>query len=288
MTARSFEPFRKPHTDLPQPGTRRRSPTGASGLRGGLYYNRIRRPLRSDSDAGLRDATRPLDCREVLSRGRSYPYSQVNFTVNYRATIWLIACKMDRISTGNEAMVQLRHKVLRRFYEPLLLLSALGQMRGERTKSEITDTLSPNIQQLRRSFQDGIAYICAYEKEPSRVTAVALERTPQGITVWLAANENIREHVVQFLECVLSDIRRIAEPSDKDSRLKEGERVKDDLTSRVIAFNTHRINVYYGQVVRILEALKIMSEEHKHGSKLSMTLNPAVRLQTWIFANRSA
>ena len=168
----------------------------------------------------------------------------------------------------------------RRFYEPLLLLKALGQMRGERTKSEtITHTLCPNIQKLRRNFVDGIAYICSYEKTPKRVTAVAIKKTPQGIIVWLAANKNIGKKVTQFLESVLSDIQQISTPNDEDGRQKEGERMKEELASKIIDFNTLRIDFYYSQVARILKGWKTISDGQTHGITLNMTLDPAVRLQ---------
>ena len=144
-------------------------------------------------------------------------------------------------------------KILRRFYEPLLLLSALGQMRGERIKAESdANSMSPNIQKLRRSFVDGIAYICAYEKGPRRVTAATLERTPQGITVWLAANGKIGENVLSFLENVLSDIQRIAELDDREKRQREGGQTLEHLTSRIVSFNVPRIQTYYEQVARKL------------------------------------
>lgn len=175
-----------------------------------------------------------------------------------------------------------RRKVLRRFYEPLLLLSALGQIRGKRIKSESNnDTLSPNIAKLRRSFVDGLAYICAYEKGSSRVTAVALEKTPQGITVWLAANETVWEKVIRFLEDVLCDIQRISELNDRDSRQREGERTAEDLTSRIIAFNAPRIQTYYDQVVqkRAPACLEIISEGHENGGTSKMRSTPAFRLR---------
>ena len=186
---------------------------------------------------------------------------------------------MGGTSVNKGALVPMRRKVERRFYEPLLLLSALGQIRGERTKSEIiTDTLCPNIQKLRRYFVDGIAYICSHEKGSKSVTAVAIEKTPQGIVVWLAANKKIGKKVVQFLESVLSDIQQISTPSDKDSRQREGERMKEGLASKIVDFNTPRIRFYYRQVARILKSWKIISEGHLHDTTLSLTLDPAVRL----------
>ena len=193
---------------------------------------------------------------------------------------------MGKNSVNKGAVVPMRRKVERRFYEPLLLLSALGQVRGERTKSEIiTDTLCPNIQKLRRNFVDDIAYICSNEKGSKCVTAVAIEKTPQGIVVWLAANKNIGKKIVQFLESVLSDIQQISTPSDKDSRQKEGERMREGLASKIVDFNTPRIGVYYRQVARILKSWKIISEGHLNGTTLSLTLDPAVRLHVWIFAD---
>jgi len=93
----------------------------------------------------------------------------------------------------------IRHKVTRRFYEPLLLLHALGPIRGERIKSEIMpDDPESNHIQLRRSFTNAIAYICAYQKEPDYVTAAALEKTSQGIVVWPCTNVDIEEGFVTF------------------------------------------------------------------------------------------
>ncbi len=180
---------------------------------------------------------------------------------------------------------QIRRKVLRRFYEPLLLLSALGQIRGKRIKSEANnDTLSPNIQKLRRSFVDGIAYICAYEKGPSRVTAAALEKTPQEITVWLAANEEVGDKVIQFLDGVLADIQRISGPTGRSDRQWEGERIEEDLTSRIIDFNISRILTYYNQVARTWapECLKIINEGHESSGTSKTTLRHAftIKLKT--------
>ena len=75
------------------------------------------------------------------------------------------------------AQATVSRKLLRRFYEPLLLLSALGQIRGQRIKPESdANSISPNIQKLRRSFVDGIAYICAYEKVRVALLPLPLNR----------------------------------------------------------------------------------------------------------------
>ena len=170
---------------------------------------------------------------------------------------------------------QVRRKVLRRFYEPLLLLNALGQNLGKRIIAEaVIDTLSPNIQKLRRSFADGVAYICAHEKESKCVIAAVLEKTPQGITVWLAANETIGEKVVQLLEKVLSDIQRISELNDRFDRQREGERAKKEPTPRIIAFNKSRILTYYKQMAQDLApmCLEIIRKGYEKSGASKATL----------------
>lgn len=82
------------------------------------------------------------------------------------------------------------------------------------------------------------------------MTAAALQQTPQGITVWLAANEKIGDNVLHFLAGILSDIQRIANFDDGQSRQREGEQTEEDLITRIVAFNAPRIQTYYRQVAR--------------------------------------
>ncbi len=162
-------------------------------------------------------------------------------------------------------------EVLRRFYEPLLLLNALGQIRGKRIKPElVTDDSGPNRQKIRRSFADGIAYICACEKDPDHVTATALEQTPQGITVWLAANGDIEEKVIPFLEDVLFDLHYVAEQNSASERQNAGRQILDGLITRVIAFNESRIQVYYRKARRyVSQCLVVMGEIQESSGKIT-------------------
>lgn len=86
-------------------------------------------------------------------------------------------------------------------------------------------------------------------KGPSCATAVALEKTPQGIVVWLAGSEKVGNKVIEFLESVLSDVHRISELNDGDFRQREGDRIEEDPTSRIIAFNASRLT-YFNQMAR--------------------------------------
>jgi hypothetical protein len=143
-------------------------------------------------------------------------------------------------------VVPLRRKVLRRFYEPLLLLNALGQIRGERIKPELNpDTPASSHQKTRRAFADGIAYICAYERGPDCVTATALESSPQGVIVWLATNTPINPKVTTFLQGILKDLALIAEQRDAIERRQLGETLRETLLTRIITFNSTRLSSYH-------------------------------------------
>lgn len=174
--------------------------------------------------------------------------------------------------TGHE-VAQVRRKLLRRFYEPLLLLNALGQIRGKRIKPDLEAyTLGASHQKLRRSFVDGIAYISSYEKGPDHVTAAALERSANGVVVWLAANGTIHPRVIEFLKEILADIHTISNQATANERHVQGHEMQEELLTRVIAFNEPRLRAYYNLVhsysLRCLPAIK---QEINSTSKLDDT-----------------
>jgi hypothetical protein len=148
-------------------------------------------------------------------------------------------------------IIPARHKLTRRFYEPLLLLDALGVVRGERIESEkIPDDPGSNHTQLRRSFVDAIAYICAFDKGSDYVTAAALEKTPQGIVVWLAANNNVEQKVVAFLESILESVHRIADQDNVEELNQAALLAKQTILSMVVDFQTPRLEIYRKQIIK--------------------------------------
>jgi hypothetical protein len=163
----------------------------------------------------------------------------------------------------------LRHKVTRRFYEPLLLLDALGVVRGGRIKSDIVpgDSGSSHIQ-LRRDFVDTIAYICAFSKGADYVTAVALEKTPQGIVVWLAANSNVGEEVIAFLEKILESVRRVADQDNVEDLHQAALPARQTILSMIVDFQVPRLEVYRKQIIKACilpcrEVLTVCSQRSK-------------------------
>jgi hypothetical protein len=167
----------------------------------------------------------------------------------------------------------LRHKVTRRFYEPLLLLHALSPIRGERIKPEIiTDDPESNHIQLRRLFTNTVAYICSYKKGPNYVTAAALEKTPQGVVVWLSANADVEEEVVTFLERILACVYRVVEKDSVEDLQQEGSLATQRLASMIVDFQAPRLNVYRAEILKscVLPCQELMTDYVKSNGKFSI------------------
>lgn len=126
-------------------------------------------------------------------------------------------------------------QLLRRFYEPLVLLHVLDRSRGERIP-RCTSNADCEIDELRRSFIDSIAYICDYEKGRDTVTAAALQREPVGVTVWLAANTHVKERTVCFLQGILDGLAVVSVSSQALT--------EEPLAARIIDYNKKRLRVY--------------------------------------------
>lgn len=127
-------------------------------------------------------------------------------------------------------------KLLRRFYEPLVLLYTLGQSRGRRSQSPATDDQSfdeVSFSEIRRSFLRDLAYVCDYQKGGDTVTAIAVEYTPQGFIFWIAANRNPRGKVESFL----SEMLEMLKCTDQLLRA-------DVIASKCIIFAEPRIKAY--------------------------------------------
>ncbi|OAX85471.1 hypothetical protein ACJ72_00150 [Emergomyces africanus] len=131
-------------------------------------------------------------------------------------------------------------RLLRRFYEPLVLLHTLGPTRGSHTSPV---PLSP-----RRSFLNELAYVCDYEKGGDTVTAIGLESTPQSSTFWVASNTPPAAKIVPFLNTLLQTLKLIANsPSERDS---------GGVVELCVAFGARRIKKYRSLFTRDLEGCR--------------------------------
>lgn len=139
--------------------------------------------------------------------------------------------------------VPVRAKLLRRFYEPLVLLRVLDPSRGSRIPRYTSDVACEE-EELRRSFIDSVAYICDYKKGGDTFTAAAMQKEPAGVRIWLAANNPIQEKTLRFLHDVLDCLAAIT-VSNRAS-------TEDSLAVRIIDFNKKRLETYKSFVRRSL------------------------------------
>lgn len=135
--------------------------------------------------------------------------------------------------------VPISSQVERQFYESQLLLFVLEKIRGEHKKRQnYHGELDQDETELRRSFVDKLAYICDFKKGGSTVTALALQKTYQGIVFRIAANETVRPRVIEFLRKVLHLLKKIeAEASRKGTQAQ--------LLALIVPFNQERLDYYW-------------------------------------------
>lgn len=103
-------------------------------------------------------------------------------------------------------------KLLKRFYEPLILLHVLGKVRGGSESYEPSRSSSSAglpTRDRRRQFLDALAFTCDYERGGDSVAAIGLESTPQCHTFWIAANTCPKKKMVPFIHTILEELRRI-------------------------------------------------------------------------------
>ncbi|KAE8311324.1 hypothetical protein BDV41DRAFT_542661 [Aspergillus transmontanensis] len=134
-------------------------------------------------------------------------------------------------------------KRIREFYRIVYLLSSLGLRRGDRIKrGDRSDRGIPveqkiiSVAKYRRNVADALAYISAYDKTPARVTAVALGIEEGRLVVWIAANQEVKPEVEDFLTSVLSRLDQIARGPESEC---------DDLVDFVLRFNWKGVQKYY-------------------------------------------
>ncbi len=132
-------------------------------------------------------------------------------------------------------------KLLRRFYEPLILLSVLDPTRGAHRPDLITDRGLQGREKLWRNFLDQLSFLCDAKKGGDTVTAIAAQRTVDHTVLWLASNSNARNRAKHHVEWILSQLKRLY-----DADLEEIERVENELTARCVEFSSSRIRTYLG------------------------------------------
>jgi hypothetical protein len=93
-------------------------------------------------------------------------------------------------------LVRVKPKLLKRFYEALVILFILGQSRGDKTDEEECETKSESLglnpDKLRRAFIRNLAYLCDYKRgEIARLLLRWNKRPSVSYTMWHLTNARI-------------------------------------------------------------------------------------------------
>jgi hypothetical protein len=124
-------------------------------------------------------------------------------------------------------------KLINRFYEPLILLRKLGQVRGERTSAE---QFSGSEKCIKRRFLRNLSYICDYKKGGGTTTAMALSDCPEKQIFWVASNEDASIKIAPFLEEFLGELESLSKIDANRQNLEQRR-----LERRCIEFASARV-----------------------------------------------
>jgi hypothetical protein len=81
-----------------------------------------------------------------------------------------------------------------------VLFHALAKFKDrQKSRHESADTIC----EARRNFLDSFAYLCDVEKGGKTVTATALQSLVESDFLWLAANEGIRDDILDYAMAIL-------------------------------------------------------------------------------------
>jgi hypothetical protein len=153
-------------------------------------------------------------------------------------------------------------KLLRRFYEPLILLSVLDPTRGAHRPDLITDRGLQGREKLWRNFLDQLSFLCDSKRGGDTVTAIAAQRTVEHTVFWLASNSNTGSKAKKHVEWILSRLNSLY-----DADLEKIELVENEIKAHCITFSSSRIDTSVSFLLRhIKESQPINLTEGSEGA----------------------
>ncbi|KAK7733312.1 hypothetical protein SLS53_008209 [Cytospora paraplurivora] len=156
--------------------------------------------------------------------------------------------------------VELRWKVRKRFYEPIVLLQALTRAcmhnQVQKVLEHTPDVTFQTSQQLFRSFLNNLAQICDNDRGGNTVTAVVAIQYPDHVQYRFASNQRT-ENELALVKAFIKDIlESLATWTKAASRTIEGV-----ILRKIIAFNRPRLQLYVRAICsHSQECLKVPAE----------------------------
>ncbi|KAI0012585.1 hypothetical protein F4779DRAFT_567224 [Xylariaceae sp. FL0662B] len=154
-------------------------------------------------------------------------------------------------------------RLLCQFYEPLVLLRVLGQIRGMHITSPEDESTT---QFKRRRLLRNLSYLCDYDKGGETTSSIGLEENDRCLIFWVASNTaRKRGKAVEFLKSTIAEINRIImfENEQKDHMERK-------FINTCIDFSEKRVKKEINLLSRAIKNLK------------SAELNTESQIATWI------
>lgn len=134
--------------------------------------------------------------------------------------------------------------ILRRFYDPLVLLNVIDPTRGAERPDLIKDSGFSDRSKLWRNFLDQLSWICDSETGGDTVTAIGAQKTVEFSVFWLASNSNAREKAKEHAVTVLEQLNRLIR-ADGTSVAQ----IEQEICGQCISFSFKRIKSYASQLL---------------------------------------
>ena len=144
-------------------------------------------------------------------------------------------------------------KILRRFYEPLVLLSVLDPTGGAHRPDLILDRGLDEKSKLWRNYVDQLSWLCDLEKGGDTVVAVAAKETNEAPIFWLASNSNSRKKARDHLIWIFGRLGCLYAASPMSTT-----QLEDEITARCIDFSPNRIKTYTAWLLQAFREAKRM------------------------------
>ena len=147
-------------------------------------------------------------------------------------------------------------RLLRRFYEPLILLSVLDPTRGAQRPDLITDRGLDEPSKLWRNFLDQLSWLCDSETGGDTVTAVAAQKTVDHSCFWVTANSTSRHKARKHLTWLFEQLNQLCTANSVSTN-----RFEEAIVAQCIKFSARRVKTYTERLLHSVEEAKRAMQE---------------------------
>lgn len=130
-------------------------------------------------------------------------------------------------------------KLLRRFYEPLVLLGVLDPTRGAHRPDLVAERGLNEPSKLWRNFLDQLSWLCDSNPGGDTVTSVAAQKTIDHPCFWVASNSTARRRARDHLEWLFACLTPLYTATTVSTA-----QIEDQIFVRCVIFSSKRVKTY--------------------------------------------